>query len=173
MAADDGRNLNFLTTNRFYVEMDSSLKASFSECSGLNVQIDKDTYLEGGVNEQQRVFLKQTKFNDITLKRGMSDDITFWTWINQVLEKGRAERRNINILTFNQAGETIQCWTLLGVVPVGWKTPTLQASSSSIVIEELTLAFEGLKVATNTKGGSVSAPLARTKSGYFEAAAKP
>lgn len=170
--ADDSRNPNFLTTNRFYVEMDSDLKASFSECSGLDVQIDKETYFEGGVNEQQRIFLKQAKFNDLTLKRGMSDDLTFWDWINKVLETGKAERRNINILTFNQAGETIQAWTLLGAVPVGWKTPSLQADSTSVAIEELTLAYEGLKVAAKTEGGGISAPLARTKSGYFEAPGK-
>lgn len=165
---DDGRNLNFLTTNRFYIEMDKDIKASFSECSGLDVQIDKETYFEGGVNEQQRIFLKHTKFGDITLKRGLSDDLTFWSWINQVLEKGKAERRNINILTFNQMGETMQCWTLLGAVPVGWKTPTLKADSNNVAVEELQLAFEGLKVSAKTEGGQISAPLARTKSGYFE-----
>lgn len=167
----DDRNYNLLTTNRFYVEMDSSLTASFSECSGLDIQIDKDTYFEGGVNEQQRIFLKQTKFGDITLKRGLSDDLTFWKWMNKSLEQGKAERRNINILTFNQAGETIQCWTLLGAVPIGWKTPNLQADSNAVAIEELTLAFEGLKVDANNRGGSIDAPLARTKTGYFEAAA--
>lgn len=164
----DSRNQNLLTTNRFYVEMDSALTASFSECSGLDVQIDKETYFEGGVNEQQRIFLKQAKFGDVTLKRGLSDDIGFWSWINETLEKGKAERRNINILTFSQAGETIQCWTLLAAVPVGWKTPSLQADSSAVAIEELTLAFEGLKVEKNKEGGGITSPLSRTKSGYFE-----
>jgi len=168
----DGRNYNLLTTNRFYVEIDNSLTASFSECSGLDVQIDKDTYFEGGVNEQQRIFLKQTKFKDITLKRGLSDDFIFWNWINKGIEQGKAERRNINILMFNQAGETIQCSTLLGAVPVGWKTPNLQADSKSVAIEELTLAFEGLKVELKGKGGSVDTALSRSKTGYFEAAAK-
>ena len=159
---------NYITTNRFYVEMESELKASFSECSGLDVQVDKDVYFEGGVNEQQRIFLKQTKFNDITLKRGLSEDLTFWTWIKKLLEEGKAERRDINILLFNQAGETIQAWTLRGAVPVGWRTPNLQADSSAVAIEELILAYEGLKVETKEPGG-ISASLKRDKSGYFSA----
>lgn len=165
-----GFGQNFITTNRFYVEMESSLKASFSECSGLDVQIDKEVYFEGGVNEQQRIFLKQTKFGDLTLKRGMSDDLTFWDWLNKLLKDRQAERRDINILLFNQAGETVQAWTLHGAAPVGWKTPTLQAESNAVAIEELTLAYEGLTLNTNG-GGGISAPLKRQPSGYFSSGA--
>lgn len=157
---------NYITTNRFYVEMESDLKASFTECSGLDVQIDKEVFSEGGVNEQQRVLLKQVKFGEITLKRGMTDDLIFWDWLNKILKDGKAERRNISILVFNQAGETMQAWTLQGAVPVGWKTPSLQADSSSVAIEELTLAFEGLEVASKSNGG-ITAPVARDKKGYF------
>jgi phage tail-like protein len=60
---------------------------------------------------------------DITLKRGITDDMIFWDWINKTLGAGKPERRNINILVFNQAGETMQAWSLLGAVPVGWKNP--------------------------------------------------
>ncbi|MBT9316668.1 phage tail protein [Leptothoe spongobia] len=161
---------NYVTANRFYVEMESDVKASFSECSGLDVQIDKDVYFEGGVNEQQRIFLKHAKFGDITLKRGITDDLSFWDWINTFLEAKPAERRNINILTFNQAGETMQVWTLLAAVPVAWKTPSLQANSTSMAIEELTLAYEGLKVAAKTEGGSGASVFGgRSESGYYDA----
>ncbi|MEO0867602.1 MAG: phage tail protein [Cyanobacteria bacterium J06642_11] len=160
---------NYVTTNRFYVEIESDVKASFSECSGLDVQIDKDVYFEGGVNEQQRIFLKHAKFGDITLKRGITDDLTFWDWINLLLEGKPAERRNINILTFNQAGETMQVWTLLAAVPVAWKTPSLQASGNSMAIEELTLAYEGIKVKAKTDGGGASSFGGRSESGYYDA----
>ena len=140
--------LNYVTANRFYVEIASEIKASFTECSGLGMTIDKDVYFEGGVNDQQRVFLKQTKFNDVTLKRGITDDLQFWGWIHGVLNTNTTakKRLNVNILLFNQAGETMQTWTLIGAIPVGWKAPSLQANSNTAAIEELTLAYEGLKV---------------------------
>ncbi|MEB3292708.1 MAG: phage tail protein [Synechococcales bacterium] len=168
---------NYITTNRFYVEIGGSIAASFTECSGLNVQVEKDVYLEGGVNNQQRIFLKQTKFNDITLKRGMSDDVVFWEWIQAILNlstqqenqnKKVATRRNITILVFNQAGETMQSWTLMGAVPVAWKTPNLQASGNSAAIEELTIAYEGLQVQKRPQGNSGSQPSnPRNASGDF------
>jgi phage tail-like protein len=156
--------LNYVTANRFYVEIESQITASFTECSGLGVQVDKETYFEGGVNEQQRIFLKQAKFSDVTLKRGITNDLIFWTWLNQILNPAsQIERRNVNILVFNQSGETMQCWTLIGAVPVGWKAPSLQANSNTAAIEELTLAYEGLKVVAQpgTKGGGVSTNVKR------------
>ena len=129
--------------------------------------------MEGGVNEQQRILLGPSEFSDITLKRGMSDDSVFWDWISPLLEQRSSDqkiekhRRNVNILVFNQAGETMQCWTLIGAVPVGWKSPSLQADSSNVGIEELTIAYEGLKVVFKSGGGGASILNGRDQSGYF------
>lgn len=157
--------LNYVTANRFYVEMESQITASFSECSGLGVTIKHEPFFEGGVNDQQRIFLGQPQFSDVTLKRGITDDLAFWDWIKDVIN-ATIKRRNVNILLFNQAGETMQCWTLIGAVPVGWKAPALQANGNTVAIEELTLAYEGLKILKSGGGGAI--PLnGRDGSGYF------
>lgn len=161
--------LNYVTANRFYVEMESTITASFSECSGLGVQIKHEAQREGGVNDQQRILLGQADFSDITLKRGITDSLTFWEWLKDILAGKSNQRRNINILLFNQAGDTMQCWTLIGAVPVGWKAPALQADSNSVAIEELTLAYEGLRVEKESKGGGAQ-ELSQGRvdgSGYF------
>ncbi|MCY7320361.1 MAG: phage tail protein [Phormidesmis sp. CAN_BIN36] len=185
--------LNYVTANRFYIEMESNIAASFSECSGISVKVKKETLFEGGVNNQQRIVLGQAEYSDVTLKRGMTDDLGFWNWMNQTMtsdqkkpangfgiainaevegvgsasgtfdlqsmsmkksQKKDTRRRNVNILLFNQAGETMQCWTLIGAVPIGWKAPALQASSNTVAIEELTLAYEGLQVLKSGGGGA-------------------
>jgi phage tail-like protein len=159
--------LNYVTTNRFYVEMENQVTAAFSECSGLDVQVEKEVYQEGGVNHQQRIFLKHAKFGDVTLKRGMTDDPAFWQWISQSLTAGAARRRNINILVFNQAGETMQVWALIGAVPVGWKTPALKADSNTVALEELVLAYEGLKVIRKERSGGAKDNQKRDPKGFF------
>lgn len=195
--------LNYVTANRFYVEIESQITASFTECQGLGFKLKYERYMEGGVNDQQRILLGQTEFSEVTLKRGLSNDLVFLDWISNILNQlvdrpldqrqlrqqdnlltlaqtpkqpvDRAKRRNVNILVFNQAGETMQCWTLIGAVPVGWKAPSLQANSNTVAIEELTLAYEGLKVANanfeqekrNNRGGGASMQKGRDPSGYF------
>jgi phage tail-like protein len=179
--ADKGDpSLNYVTSNRFYVEIESSITACFTECSGLGIQIKKETLMEGGVNDQQRIILGQVEFTDVTLKRGITSDPVFWNWISAIIAPRSQEkpaisghRRNVNILTFNQAGATIQCWTLIGAVPISWKAPSLSADGSSVAIEELTLAYEGLKVKIKDDGttsmGSGGATIldGRGTSGYF------
>jgi len=179
------RELNYVTSNRFYVEMESQITASFSECQGLGVKIKYERQPEGGVNDQQRILLGQPEFSDVTLKRGVSDDLVFLDWLSKILpglidrsldnrlprdqainQESKVLRRNINILVFNQAGETMQCWTLIGAVPVGWKAPSLQANSNTVAIEELTLAYEGMKVYSSGSGQSINVAR-RKETGYY------
>lgn len=158
--ATSTHGLNYVTANHFYVEMQdsSSISACFSECSGLSVKVNYDTYFEGGVNNQQRIILGNTQFSEVTLKRGVTNDAAFWGWASRMLTQlspgsGSPQRRNINILVFNQAGETMQCWTLIGAIPVSWTAPTLRADAATAAIEELSLAYEGLKVVVNENPG--------------------
>ena len=159
-ASEDNYGIHYVTANRFYVEMQeqSAISASFSECHGLRVKMNYETRFEGGVNYQQRIILGQTEFSEVTLKRGMTNDLAFLGWTSKMfteIEPSNSQqisnyRRNINILLYNQAGEIIQCWTLIGSVPVGLAISPLQAESNSVVIEELTLAYEGLKIVVSS-----------------------
>lgn len=159
---------NYVTANRFYVEMESTITASFSECSGLGVKLEHQAIEEGGVNDQQRILLGSPKFSEIVLKRGVTDDLVFWSWLQSILETRTNQRRNVNILVFNQAGETMQCWTLIGAVPIGWQAPPMRADADTAAIEELTLAYEGLKVERKAQGGGAQMPISRTgASNYY------
>ncbi|MBD2449729.1 phage tail protein [Nostoc sp. FACHB-152] len=148
-------SLNFVTSNRFYVEIDSSIMASFTECSGPSVQIEKEVYHEGGVNNQQRVFLGHTTFSDITFKRGITDDQSFFNWLCEIFdEQQETTRCNVNILVFNQAGDIMQSWTLIGAIPTAWKASDFNADGSTVAIEELTMSFEGLSIGQDAGGGN-------------------
>jgi phage tail-like protein len=158
--------LKYVTPNRFYVEVGSEIGAYFNECSGIGAKIDHKQYMEGGVNDQQRIYLGQTKFTEVMLKRGLTDNIGFWRWASQAMQ-GNVSRKNVSILTFNQEGETMQSWTLIGAVPVAWKAPLLKASDgTTVAIEQLTLAYEGLNILSKEGKGKVST-VERDNSGYF------
>lgn len=159
--------LKFVTTNRFYVEIGSKIAASFSECGGLGVQVKKNVIHEGGVNNQQRIYLGQTDFTDVTLKRGLTDRQDFWEWLTELFDETKpVSRRNVNILLFDRSGETMMSWTLIGAIPVGWKTPALQADGNAVAIEELTLAYESLRLGKD-KGGGNTVDARHEKTGFF------
>ncbi|MEM9008279.1 MAG: phage tail protein [Cyanobacteria bacterium P01_F01_bin.86] len=159
---------NYVTNNRFYVEMESTITANFSECGGLGVTLSYEAIEEGGVNDQQRILIGAPKFSEVILKRGVTDNLTFWQWIQSILQSQTNQRRNLNILTFNQAGETMQCWTLIGATPISWKAPMMQADGEAAAIEELHIAYEGLKVENNAGGGGAQMPISRAgASNYY------
>jgi len=158
--------LRYVTTNRFYVEMESTIKASFTGCQGLGVTVKTETIHEGGANEQQRILLGPAEFTPVTLTRGITDDMAFLSWIGKLLNvPAKVERRNVNILTFSQDGTTQQCWTLIGAVPVEWQAPSLDAKGSELAIETLKLAYEGLQ--TTGKGGGAQILRSRPSTGYY------
>mgnify|MGYP001793966377 FL=1 len=170
MADEAVRGKNYVSTNRFYVEMESTIKAAFSECSSIGLDIEPIPHREGGVNDQVRLMLGESKFIPVTFKRGITNDLTFWEWLKNILTPTqKVERRNINIVVFNQEGETMQCWTLLGAIPIGWKTPAMQASQNEIAIEELTLGYEGLQISDSRANGAQIHSQGRDSLGYFTA----
>ncbi|MEM7773233.1 MAG: phage tail protein [Cyanobacteria bacterium P01_A01_bin.37] len=159
--------INYVLENRFYVEIENQITASFASCQGLSAKITTTASREGGVNDQQRIFLGPTSFTEVTLTRGMTDSLLFWNWIKATFTGGCGLRRNINILTFNQAGETMMSWTLIGAIPVSWKAPGLKADGSNIAVEEISIAFEGLKVIPRGGGGGADESVERDRLGYF------
>lgn len=164
MADEESNNVeNYVTNNRFYVEIGDDIVASFSECSGFSIDIDKEVYLEGGVNDQQRISLGNVRFSDITLKRGLTDNDAFSEWMSELFLR-RTKRRNVSILTYNQAGDVVKSWNLVGAIPVGWKIPSLEANGNMVAVEELTLAFEGLKISDEASGSDKAT---RDDTGFF------
>lgn len=164
---------NYVPANRFYVyfESNGNATASFSECAGIGVSIKHSFLTEGGVNDQRRVVLEEPEFSPVTLKRGITDSSIFWDWLQTMLDDSKAKvRRNVSILLFNQAGQSMQGWTLIGALPVGWKVDALQASSEAIALEELTLVYEGLNIegGKKVKGpGNIEQLAGRVGVGYF------
>ncbi len=160
--------LNYVLENRFYIEMESQLMAYFSECSGLSFKAKVTRFYEGGVNDQERILVEPPKFKPVKLKRGVTNSPLFWEWINQVWDpQSSVKRRNINILMFNQAGETMQSWALVGAIPIGWKSPKFKAKSKNVAVEELEIQYEGVKVIVGGGGGGMSQPQGRDALGYF------
>lgn len=135
--------LNYVTANRFYVSIEATgvLSACFTECSGLSAKRKYEPYFQGGSNDGQVLVLGQMQFSEVTLKRGMTNDLSFLKW---AMANPPLRASNVAIIVFNQAGEAMQTWNLTRAVPTGWQAPSLQADATTVAIEELTLAYEGL-----------------------------
>jgi len=138
---------------RFLVYFGDSVTpvAGVSKVSGLKRSSDVIEYREGG----NAIVLKgigRTKYDPITLERGVTHDSDFEDWANasQALDKGQPKstladlRKNVRIVLQNEAGQPVQqyiayrCW-----VSEFQALPDLDAGGNAIALQHVRLENEG------------------------------
>ena len=69
----------------FVLKLKAINVASFSEVSGLQIEMETESYREGGVNGFVHTFPKGIKYQPLVLKRGITDlAMTLWNWYKDV-----------------------------------------------------------------------------------------
>jgi phage tail-like protein len=139
-----GQNRDPYRGFRFRVEIDGITVAHFSEVSGLQIETETEPYEEGGVNDFVHQLPKRTKFQHITLKRGITDIGELWQWHQEVVS-GKFKRKNGSIILLDEAGEDRWRWIFASAFPVKWTGPDLKADSNTIAFESVELAHNGIK----------------------------
>jgi phage tail-like protein len=127
---------------RFAVELDNSIIATFSECSGLSATMRTDKWEEGGANYTTLKFPGRVDFSNLTLKHGETDSFDLFNWFLLVLGgKPARKEMTVKLMTYNL--EMLREWHFVGVFPVKWTGPTLQTTSNTIAIEAIEFAHDG------------------------------
>jgi len=134
---DPYANFNFL------VEIDGVITAGFSEVSGLTADTNVIEYREGDDPIHVRKLPGLIHFSNITLKRGITKDLSLWNWFNTVL-KGTVQRASGSIILLDAARNPVLRWTFVNGWPCKWKGPHLDGKTSEVAIEELEIAHEGI-----------------------------
>jgi Bacteriophage tail sheath protein len=113
---------------------------------GLGQLTELTTVHEGGDPGPGHVIVGPTKFEPITIERGITEDNAFESWAQAIQHIGTpAPRKDVRIeLRDGLQGRTI-AWRLKGALPVKYLTPDLEAAGNDVAIEQLTLAYEGLE----------------------------
>jgi phage tail-like protein len=138
---------------RFLVYFDTSTVpvAGLSKVSGLKRSSDAIEYREGG-NAIIRKGLGRTKYDPITLERGVTHDTDFENWANaaQVLDKGAPStslknlRKEIRIDLLNEEGQPVHRYIVHRCFVSGYQAlPDLDAGSNAVAIEHIKLENEG------------------------------
>jgi phage tail-like protein len=138
-----------LVSYRFLVELGSDIAASFTECSGLQGELEFEEYQEGGLNGMRHKLQKTAKWGNLTLRRGVTDSSELWDWFNArvqgTLASPKGERRDIAVILWDTAqSEQRVRWDVTGAYPVKWTGPELKGDSNTVAIEALELTHNGV-----------------------------
>jgi|SRR6478609_7689744 phage tail-like protein len=148
MAVEAGHDT--IGNHAWQVEVDGIVLAQFKEASGLSSEIAVIEQIEnkkGGIAVTKKL-PGVMKWGDVTLKRGVTDDPSWWKWVKEVHEgKIDSARRNASIVLYGfKDGEKMR-FNIINAWPSKLSLGSLQAGGSEIAMEEVTLVHEGMEIA--------------------------
>ena len=136
---------------KFRVKWDGAYIAAVSKVSGLKRTTEVVEHREGGDPSTSHKSPGRTKFDSITLERGLTQDLAFANWANKVWNLGGNPeialadfRKDIVIDFFNEADQLVisykvyRCW-----VSEYQALPDLDANANAVAIELIKLENEG------------------------------
>src|SRR6188508_3162668 len=138
---------------KFRVKWDGRYVAGISKVSALKRSTEVVEHREGGDPSSGRKSPGRTKYEAITLERGVTHDVEFEVWANKVWNYGSglgAEvslkdfRKDITIELYNEAGQLViaykiyRCW-----VSEFQAAADLDANANAVLIQHIKLENEG------------------------------
>ena len=85
------------------------------------------------------------KFSNITLKRGITDDMDLWKWRKKVMDGKIVEaRQHGSIMLIDDKGNDKVRWKFVEGWPTKWTGPSFNATGNEVAIDTLEIAHEGL-----------------------------
>lgn len=137
---------------RFKVKIDGQVVAGLNKMSALKRTTEGIDWWEAGDNFNPRRIPGKTKYEPITLEKGMTDDKVFEDWANLVNKyKGNAInleqfRKNIQLMVCDLNGtpkitfNLFDCW-----VSEFQAVPDMDVSQNAVAIQHIKLEHEGFE----------------------------
>lgn len=138
---------------KFRVKWDGRYAAGVSKVSALKRTTELVEHREGGDPSTGRKPPGRTKYEAITLERGVTHDVEFEKWANKVLNSGSglgAEtslkdfRKDIILEVYNEAGQVVLAYKIFRCWVSEFKAlPDLGANANAVAIQHIKIENDG------------------------------
>jgi phage tail-like protein len=136
----------------FVLVIDNVVVGSFSDVTGLDSENTPIEYREGGDGTNNvRKYPGMEKHSNVSLKRGITGDLTLWNWRKSVRDSSAftPPHKDVTIILLNEQSDMNNpavTFKLRRAWPTKFVGPALSAKSGDMAIEQLDLAHERLDV---------------------------
>ena len=138
---------------KFRVKWDGRYVAGISKVSALKRTTEIVEHREGGDPSMSRKSPGRSKYEAITLERGVTHDLEFERWANKVWNFGsglgsevslKDFRKNVIIELYNEAGQLVIAYKVFRAWVSEYQAlPDLDANANAVAIQTLKLENEG------------------------------
>jgi phage tail-like protein len=115
----------------------------FSECSGLEMSLQVEEFREGGNNGRVLKFPTRVTWSNISLKKGVGAGSALWDW-HYGFTEGKGKRRDGVIVLLTDLRKAHNIWYFRRGLPVKYTGPALNSMQSSVAVESIEIAHEGI-----------------------------
>mgnify|MGYP001053253614 CR=1 FL=1 len=147
MAVKSGREHDPLVGFNFRLEIEGKLTGYFTEVGGIG---SENEIVEQKLTDKKGrdLIVKvpgRLKWENVTLKRGITDKMDIWKW-RKLVEDGKMKdaRANCSIIMMDRNFEDVARWDFVNAWPSKVSGPSVKSDSNEFGIEEVTLVHEGM-----------------------------
>jgi phage tail-like protein len=135
------------TAAHFVLSINGTEISSFGELASIQSPVEQTNFISIAPNStiQTRQFGMTTP-PTVTLKRGSDDSSVLWRWHEQVLMGSPTARKNADLLVEDASGHVLTEYVLEAAWPSKLEISSMQAGSSDIVYETVTLEANRIEV---------------------------
>jgi phage tail-like protein len=138
---------SLVSTARFVVSADGLGEISFSELTGITSEVEVSEYMASnkmGVSLSKQ--FGRTKPAEVTLKRGVDQNLKLWEWHQKVLAGDPTARRSCTLTLLDSAGVIKQAYNLLNAWPAKLEISGMKAGASDNAVATVKLVCEQIDV---------------------------
>ena len=118
----------------------------FRDVSGLTMELEEQTYNEGGENRFSHKLPVRGRYPDLVLKRGLLVDSGLRKWVMDAVQNLVVAPATVWVTLLDETHSPLQTYTVVGAWPKKWVISDFSAESSEIVVETLELAYQYFRV---------------------------
>ena len=122
-----------------------AVSGSFTEASGLEVEIPPIEYRNGSEDITVRKIPGLKKFTNLNFKRGITGDLDFWNWVVAGMN-GQIQRAEGSVMLLDENRQEVMRWNFRRAWPCKATGPSLNAANNEIAMETLEICHEGLEI---------------------------
>lgn len=131
----------------FMLELEGAIAGYFTECAGIGSEheIVEHKVVDSSGHEIVRKIPGRMKWQDVTLKRGITSDLQIYDWRQLAVEGKMSDaRKNCTITMLSRDYAPVAVWHFHNAWPSKVTGPNLKADSNEFGVEEVTIVHEGM-----------------------------
>ncbi len=134
-----------INPQHFRVEIEGVQAGTFTSVENLTAEVEVIEFKDGD-DHVLRKRPGRTHYGDVTLKKGVLNNIALWEWW-QAVSAGKLERKDVALILLNKDGKELLRWKLSGCWPRHWQFgATQQARGQDLMLEEITFVVEKIEL---------------------------